>query len=956
MIDLYIFVCEPSTLHFHQLPSSMRNLLFAIGLFPFITLNGQVLFENVSTSSGLTYQGRSWGSSWGDINGDGFMDLFMSCHQHRYEPYFTNDSIRLLLNTGDGHFDGTVYTLEDGGQSDIHGGVFYDQDNDGDQDLYIVTGGKRYEIFLRNDGSPHLSDVTEDLNLILFNARGRQSTCVDFNNDGRTDLLMNNQRVETPPGYGSLVLLAHPDSGYVIDTNSGFNDEESRISIISDLDGDNRTDICVVTEEYLKIYSLTPAGQFIEQTQLDISNITDISIADVNGDLLPDLFVARGSMHETDVQLFNDSAIHASYNVGTILPPCKTTFKTQGPIEIVMSTEDYKPYNIHIGQNTNVDNATYRQTFTLHPGPSTGFQSPLSFPPGVHCSIGRQPNNKWKVQVAKTDVGVNSILMEIKSGSPITDLTSTGIAPMDSTVRDLLLLNQGNFQFTPSTSPAFLLDEYSANVTSGDLDNDMDIDLFVVSTGRAKNRKTRLYENLGNGDFTVHENGWGTKGDVAGIGDAVTTTDYDNDGFLDLFVTNGSTNVFLDSAGIDLYRNLGNGNHWIKLDLTGVQSNPDGFGARVIVQANGIQQVRDMTGGIHLVSQDDARLHFGLGSASTAELITVYWPSGTVDVRHEVAADQILTLVEGEHDQAACPGGDETLLLTLRLDPHGSQTTWKLLNADNTVAVTGGPYTDGESMATDTLCVPVGCYKLKVFDANGDGISGGGYTLTNAIGQHIIDADGAFGAVSTVGSKFCIPIGPVAFLEGSCDLIELNATDSLVTTPIVGASAYQFWVFNPHGGYSQRHLGSVPVLGPGLGAVLPHDLPLDIRARALVSGAWTEFGPACTLLVPSGGGMDQGAVVRHLAAAAGQADLQLWPNPIDAGHVNLSIVGLEADASTVALTVFDALGQRALVRVLPVTDGSLTATLDLGTLAEGMYILKAATANVSFTRHMAVKQ
>jgi hypothetical protein len=781
----------------------MRVPLFILSIFSAATLYGQVTFENVSTVSGLTYQGRSWGSSWGDINGDGFMDLYMSCHQHRSEPYFTNDSIQLFLNNGDGQFDGTIYTLDDGEQSDFHGGVFFDQEGDGDQDMFLVTGGIRYEVFLRNDGGTHLNNVADELNLIFYNARGRQTTLLDANQDGMTDLLVNNQRVINPPGQGSVLMLAHPDSGFVMASNSGFNDPESRVSIISDLDGDGQTDICVVAGSYLKVYSLPGNGQFIEEGRLDIRNIVDVSIADFNGDLLPDIFVARGVIHETDIQLFNDSAVHASCNIGENTPPSSIAFRTEGPIEVVMSSEFYNSYNIHIGSDSTIQGADGRTTFTLDPAQAQGFPDTLAFSDGVQCSFGFLPDSTWKIEVRQTGPGEDdSILLEVKSSSPITDLTSVGMPPMDSTMRDMLLVNQGGFQFLPSNSPAFLLDEYSANVASGDLDNDMDIDIFVVSTGRAKNRKTHLYENIGNGEFTVHANGWGTKGDVAGIGDAVTVTDFDNDGFLDLFVTNGSTNVFLDSAGVDLYRNLGNGNNWIKLDLQGVQSNPDGFGARVILQANGVEQVRDMTGGIHLVCQDDPRLHFGLGAADSIDAITVYWPSGVVDVLEDPDVDQIMTIVEGEHQQFGCPGNEETLVLALHLDPFGSQTRWKLLNAEGVVVLEGGPFADGDTLVTDTICVPPGCYKLKVFDSNSDGMGAGGYVLTNGNGERIIDANGAFGAVSFAKTTFCLPLGEPHLIEADCDQV-LTDGDAITSSSVAGATQYRFLVFDPHGSYKR---------------------------------------------------------------------------------------------------------------------------------------------------------
>ncbi|MBP9079670.1 MAG: ASPIC/UnbV domain-containing protein, partial [Flavobacteriales bacterium] len=744
---------------------------------------------------------------------------------------------------------------------------------------------------------------------------------------------------------------------------------------------------------------------FQQEARIDLSNITDVSIADFNGDLLPDLFVSRGLMHETDIQLFNDSAVHASINLAMGIPPAMFGFRTQGPIEVRVSTEKYAPYSVHVGSDSGFVDPGERRIFTLYPDQAQGFQDPSAFPGGVQCSVGFLPDSTWRIELAHTGTGKESVLLEINSGFPITGLQSTGMPQPDSAVRDLLLLNQGGFQFSASTSPAFMQDEYSANVTSGDLDNDMDIDIFVVTTGRAKNRKTHLYENMGNGDFQFHENGWGTKGDVAGIGDAVTTTDYDNDGFLDLFVTNGSTNSFLDSAGVDLYRNLGNGNNWIKLDLKGVQSNADGFGARVIVQANGVEQVRDRTGGIHLVSQDDARLHVGLGTADSVDLITVYWPSGVVDVLHDQGVNAILTIVEGEHAQTDClgvPGGtanvgtfcndsdpcttgdrydancnctglfadsdadgicdaldlcpagpDEALLLNINLDPFGSQTTWKLFSSDGVVHA-GGPYADGDTLVADTICVPAGCYKFKVFDSNGDGLSAGGYLLTDGRGEHIIDANGAFSALSFARTEFCLPLGAPHLIEEDCDQV-LTDGDALTSSTVAGATQYRFLFFDPHGSYKRSFFRANGILGSGGMATLPKNLELNVRVSATGPGWSTGYGPTCTITIIESG--DYG--IQKLAtsdAGAGAERIEIWPNPNKEGLVHLSVDGLADDVETAQITVRDALGHLIRTQVLPVVEGGLTTLMDLQGIGAGVYLVQVTSGPVVCHRRLVMTQ
>jgi hypothetical protein len=80
--------------------------------------------------------------------------------------------------------------------------------------------------------------------------------------------------------------------------------------------------------------------------------------------------------------------------------------------------------------------------------------------------------------------------------------------------------------------------------------------------------------------------------------------------------------------------------------LVGRKSNRDGIGARVEVQAGGIRQVHERVAGSGYLSQDDPRLHFGLGNASKVERITVDWPSGTHQVLENSPADKIMTIEE----------------------------------------------------------------------------------------------------------------------------------------------------------------------------------------------------------------------------------------------------------------------------------------------------------------------
>jgi hypothetical protein len=116
--------------------------------------------------------------------------------------------------------------------------------------------------------------------------------------------------------------------------------------------------------------------------------------------------------------------------------------------------------------------------------------------------------------------------------------------------------------------------------------------------------------------------------------------DFDNDGDLDILVMN-------QNEPPSLIRNdAPNGNHWIKVRLEGTKSNRSAFGARVFVRYGGKVQAQERMSQSSYCSANDARLHFGLGNAATAD-VEVHWPSGLVETLKSVAANQLLTLREG---------------------------------------------------------------------------------------------------------------------------------------------------------------------------------------------------------------------------------------------------------------------------------------------------------------------
>jgi len=242
----------------------------------------------------------------------------------------------------------------------------------------------------------------------------------------------------------------------------------------------------------------------------------------------------------------------------------------------------------------------------------------------------------------------------------------------------------------------------SMGVTAGDYDHDGKLDIFITNFADEYNT---LYHNDGKNSFTdlsyaakvaatsLPYVGWGTK-----------FFDYDNDGWVDLFVANGHVypqlpgykqprllhrnnrdstfsevsadfgavltenrvsrgvafgdidndgDVDLLIADLDgppqLLRNDGaNANNSILIKAIGVKSNRSGIGARVTIVSGDLTQTDQVRSGDSYMSQSDLRLHFGLEKRSKVDSIQVRWPSGTVDKIANVGVNRIITIKEGQ--------------------------------------------------------------------------------------------------------------------------------------------------------------------------------------------------------------------------------------------------------------------------------------------------------------------
>ncbi len=176
-----------------------------------------------------------------------------------------------------------------------------------------------------------------------------------------------------------------------------------------------------------------------------------------------------------------------------------------------------------------------------------------------------------------------------------------------------------------------------------DYDNDGWLDLFIAH-GDAHHeyvQEASLMRNRGDGTFEDVSDRSGQYFKEKYVGRGVTWADIDNDGDIDLLVVN------LNDSPKLLRNDGGNRNNWITVDakLRFPTGERDAIGARVTVTSGALKQIEDLMPTRGYLSQGDPRLHFGLGKAAYADLVEIRWPDGVVEKYEKVKANQFLRLV-----------------------------------------------------------------------------------------------------------------------------------------------------------------------------------------------------------------------------------------------------------------------------------------------------------------------
>lgn len=483
------------------------------------------------------------------------------------------------------------------------GCVWFDYNNDGLPDLYVVNGRPLedsmhphplkvkptvppHNHLYRNDGNGHFTDVTDKAGLNP-NMYGIAVAAADYDNDGNVDLLVT--------GYGKTILYHNDGNGHFTDVTEKAGIKVDGWAISStwlDYDKDGCLDLFV--GRYVKFDPAYRAYYAADNYPgpLDYEGETN------------KLFYNNCNGTFTDVS--EKSGIAAF--VGRTMGVTAADFDGDGWDDIYVAndrTENFLFHNKHDGTFEETGNDT--GTAFGQNGEATSSMGP------VFADLeGRGMLDLWV-----TDGHYNRMLR------------NTGKLSFDD-IGARNGVSQANAQYVSWGTGIY------------DFDNDGLLDILIFHGGLIHliPEEHTLLRGLGNDRFADVSREAGAVLNERTVARGACFADYDNDGKVDAFLMN------LGARGT-LLRNVSTGTeHWIAIKLVGIKSNRDGIGARAEVFAAGKHWTAERVGGSGYLSQNEGRLHFGLGAAVAIDKIVVHWPSGREQTLANQAVDRVLTVEE----------------------------------------------------------------------------------------------------------------------------------------------------------------------------------------------------------------------------------------------------------------------------------------------------------------------
>lgn len=509
------------------------------------------------------------------------------------------------------------------------GCVWFDYNNSGRPSLYVVNGRPLadsmhpyplkdkpnpppHNHLYRNDGNGHFTDVTEEsgLNPDMYSIA---TTAGDYDNDGNEDLLVT--------GYGKVVLYHNEGNGHFADVTSRSGIKVDGWAISStwlDYDRDGCLDLLV--GRYVKFdptyHSFYPSDNY--PGPLDYAGETNR------------LF--HGNCDGTFTDVTDKSGIGAF--IGRTMGVTAADFDNDGWDDIYIA-------------NDTMQNSLFRNK---HDGTFEEIGSDTGSAYGQNgeatSSMGPVAADFWHngmLDLWVTDGGYNRFLENLDAPQLGVSVTKSGWKGFDD-VTATAGISQTDAQYVSWGSGAY------------DFDNDGELDILVFHGGLIQliPMEHTLFRGLGNGKFQDDSLHAGQVLNQRTVARGACFADYQNNGKVGAFLVNLG-------AGGKLVQNVSTGTgHWIDVRLvgamrtgdrggvpgSGAKSNRDGIGARVEVLSGGRRWTSERVASSGYLSQNDDRLHFGLGAATVIDKLTVRWPGGRVQTLENVDVDRVLTVEE----------------------------------------------------------------------------------------------------------------------------------------------------------------------------------------------------------------------------------------------------------------------------------------------------------------------
>ena len=503
----------------------------------------------------------------------------------------------------------------------VGGAAAEDFDGDGWVDLFVLRGGEAPSVLYMNMRDGTFRDEAAARGADLPTRYGGGAAAADYDNDGDVDIAVSAMR---PPHY----LLINDGAGNFSADSATLTEPRMFATSPSwgDLDGDGALELA------LGAWDPEAARAYYEATK----SANDLPLALGDG-------AASSGANETSPSLF----VYRADERGVLAP---YEFREKPATDVWVFAPRFADLNGDGATDLAVVSDYGNSRLYLNAGGgkmrlADGASGALTDENGMGSAIGDYDNDGDLDWFVSSIFGADDPDRGVFGGTGNRLYRNDGGAGAD-----------GGLTLSDASASAGVRNgSWGWGASFGDLDNDGDLDIYHVngwiqpaSEGdplEFHDQPARLFQNLGNGKFieTAAQSG----ADDGGQGRGVILFDYDNDGDLDIFITNayeyaadGETRN--PAAPVLLRNDTDNANNWLKVTLNGAPPHHrHGIGARVYATAGGATMMREIHASTNYAAQEPGRIaHFGLGDVDAVDEIRVEWRNGETTIINDADANR----------------------------------------------------------------------------------------------------------------------------------------------------------------------------------------------------------------------------------------------------------------------------------------------------------------------------